>query len=118
MSNEKALGAGAEAQQRLTSQVNMFIFDLKNEAVEHGFKTGESWNLEMVSDAEITGLKRSHHPVILLRPKPDTLLKVYQQVKEKLQQALNKTEDAFTEIDLVRDGKINIAAYPSRISRK
>ena len=55
----------ADAQQSLLAgQVNLFLFDLKNEANEHGFKPDESWNLQIATDDEIISLKKQYHPVI------------------------------------------------------
>lgn len=119
MNNERALVAGADAHQHfLDSQVNIFLFDLKNEASEHGFKLGESWNVQMVTDDEITSLKRLHNPVIYMRLKPLALLHVYQQVKIKLKHFVNKSEADISEADVARDGKNYLAAYPLRNSRK
>jgi len=118
-SNEQALAAGAEAQQQfLTDKVNIFLFDLKNEATEHGFKSGESWNLQMVTDDEILDLKRTHNLVVSMRFKPYVLLQAYQQVKNGIQQSVSKDETDLSVNDLIREGKQHIAAYPTRIPRK
>jgi hypothetical protein len=118
MNNNEALVAGADAQKALTSQVNIFLFDLKNEATELGFKSGESWNVQMATDDEMLSLKRAHHPVISLRLKPQALLNAYQQVKGQMSQSLNKVDTELSAVDLERDGKNHLAAYPSRILRK
>lgn len=119
MNNERALVAGADAQQHfLDSQVNIFLFDLKNEANEHGFKLGESWHVQMVTDDEIASLKRIHNPVIYMRLKPPVLLHVYQQVKIKLKYLVNKDDATISVADVSRDGKNYLAAYPLRNSRK
>ncbi|GAA4089864.1 hypothetical protein [Mucilaginibacter panaciglaebae] len=115
-SNEQALAA--DAQHLLNDKVNMFLFDLKNEATEHGFKSGESWSLHMATDDEITDLKRSHHLVVSMRFKPTLLLQAYQQVKNGIQQSVSKTETELSVNDLIREGKQYIAAYPVRIPRK
>jgi len=102
----------------LKKQVNVFLFDLKNEAIEHGFKPDEYWELQMTTEAEVSVLKKHHYPVISLRLQPNALLKVYQQVKCKLQQSLSKGDIALTEIDLTRDEKNYLTAYPVRGIRK
>lgn len=119
MNNQRALVAGADAQQHfLDNQVNIFLFDLKNEASEHGFKLGESWNIQMVTDDEIISLKRTHYPVIYMRLKPQALLHVYEQVSIKLQKFTNKSDAIVSEADLTRDGKNHLVAFPIRNSRK
>ena len=118
MSNQQALAGGANAQQTfLAGQVELFLFDLKNEATEHGFKADESWNLQIASEEEMTTLKRQYHPVVSLKLQPDVLLNVYLQVKSKLQQALSKIDLALTDDDLSRDDKRHLAAFPVRITR-
>ncbi|XHR97408.1 hypothetical protein ACFJIV_12575 [Mucilaginibacter sp. UC70_90] len=97
---------------------DFFLFDLKNEASEHGFKADESWTLELSTDEEIAGLKRHYYPVISTRLKPAALLEVFQVVKQRLQQALSISELALTENDIARNEKKHLAAFPSKLSRK
>lgn len=114
MSNQQALTGSADAQQNfLNKQANLFLFDLQNEAREHGFKDDDSWDLQLVTENEMIGLKRQHHLVISLRLQPQALLKVYQQVKSKLQ-SLSNTDLALTAGDLSREDKSHLAAYPAK----
>jgi hypothetical protein len=99
------------------SQVNLFLFDLKNEATEHGFKAGESWNLEIATEDEIIKLKRHHHPVVSMRLQAQALLGAYLKVKSTLQQSLSKDDMALTAEELTRDEKKHLAAYPVRSFR-
>lgn len=109
----------AEAQQGQSGrQANLFLFDLKNEALEHGFKTDESWTLQLATDEDMAGPKRNHYPLISVKLYPDVLLDVFQQVKNKLNQALDKQEDALTVTDLMKNGVNYLAAYPARQERK
>ena len=112
---QHALAGSADAQQSyLADQVNLFLFDLKNEAKEHGFKAGETWVLQLVTEQEITDLKRQHHPVVLARLRQQALLPAYLQVKCKLQQSLSSVDLALTADDVERDNKKHLAAYPER----
>lgn len=108
----------ADAQDILAKQVNLFLFDLKNEAVEHGFKADESWTLQLVTEAEMTSLKRYHHPVVSLRLQPEALLTVFQQVKNKLHQSFSKTDMSITISDIIDNDKKHLAAYPARNVRQ
>jgi len=118
MRNEQVPVAGADAQLFLYKKVNIFLFDLKNEAKEHGFKAGESWHLEMAAENEIISLKRTHHPVISMKLKPEVLLPIYIELKKRMQQPVNKSEVEMATTDLIRDEKQYLAAYPARIQRK
>src|ERR1700744_996559 len=100
---QQARARSADAQQLVTNQANLFLFDLKNEASEHGFKDEDSWTLQLATDEDITSLKRFHHPMVFLKLRPESLLNVFQQVKDKLQQALSKEELALTANDVIRD---------------
>ena len=112
MNDQPALSGNADAQQIfLSNQVNLFLFDLKNEATEHGFKTSESWKLQIVTEDEIIGLKKEHHPLISLRLQTHALLRVYLQVKSKLQQSLSDNDRTLTEDDLARNDKKHLVAY-------
>lgn len=116
MSNHQQTHMGdTDAQQHfLSNQVELFLFDLKNEAIEQGFKSGESWTLKLATGDEIIAFKKHHHLVISLKLQPYALLKVYQQVKSKLQQSLGKDDAALTVSDLARDEKTHLVAYPDR----
>lgn len=120
MSNQtNAFVGGTDAQHHfLTNQVELFLFDLKNEASEHGFKPDESWALKLATEAEIAGLKRQFHPIVSLQLQSHALLKVFQQVKNKLQQSISRDDAALTASDLDRDEKKYMVAYPVRNVRK
>jgi hypothetical protein len=53
-----------------------------------------------------------------MKLKPNALLGVYQQVKSRIKQYVDKSENELSETDLIRDGKHHIAAYPLRAFRK
>lgn len=118
MINQKSSAVSADQEQYfLESQVNLFLFDLKNEASEHGFRQGESWALTLATEQEMLSLKRFHHPVVSLRLQPATLLKVYQRVKSQLNQSISTTDAALTSLDLTRTEKTLLAAYPFKHTR-
>ncbi len=101
----------------LDKQINLFLFDLKNEAIELGFKQGEHWALTLSTDLEIADLKKNNHKVIVLRLQPEELLNVYQHVKRKLNQELSSTDAVLTAGNLEHNGKGFLAAYPVRNTR-
>jgi hypothetical protein len=112
-SDQRAFAASADAQLTLLDrQVNVFLFDLKNEATEYGFKTGESWSLQLAKDDEIPGLKRNHKPVISIKLYPDDLLNFFRQVKHRLRQPLNEQESQLTISDLANNGINHMVAFP------
>ncbi|MGN6638990.1 MAG: hypothetical protein ACTHJ8_08765 [Mucilaginibacter sp.] len=118
MNTQQAFAGGADAQQDfLAGKVNLFLFDLKNEANEHGFKAGESWNIRLVTEEEIIRLKRQYQPVISVRLQSEGLLKVYLKVKSRLEQPLSKEDMALTADQLTRNEKRHMAAFPERYIR-
>jgi hypothetical protein len=104
---------GADSQKAITHQVNLFLFDLKNEASEHGFKPDDPWTLQLATDEEVTSLKKQHHPIIFLKLLPEALLNVFRQVKNELRQSLSNHEGTFTVSYLTMEGINQIAAYPA-----
>ena len=118
MNNQPVLSDGADAQQDiLSNQINLFLFDLKNEAREHGFKAGDSWTVQIATDTEFFNLKKEHHPLISLRLQTHALLRAYLQVKSKLQQAINNDDRTLTEDDLTRNDKRHLVAYRVKNAR-
>lgn len=114
---QKSPGSTAINQQSPENQVNLFLFDLQNEAKEHGFKQNETWTLELASEHEIARLKRFHHPVVSLRLQSSALLEIYKSVKGRLKQALSTADVALTDSDLINNNKMHLAAYPARSIR-
>lgn len=119
MNKQQHTSGDAAAQRRLPDdQVDLFLFDLKNEATEHGFRTGESWHLQLVTEMELVDLKKYHHPVVSLRLHPDYLLKAYQQLRDRLQLPQTAADEALTVGELQENEKTRLAAYPARVDRK
>ncbi|QKJ30511.1 hypothetical protein HQ865_12335 [Mucilaginibacter mali] len=119
MDNQQALTGSADAQQHfLARQISIFLFDLKNEAAENGFKADESWTIQLATDAEMASLIRDHRPLVSLKLKPEALLNIYQKVKSKLQQPLSKEDITLSVTDLQNGEKKHLAAYPIRRVRK
>ncbi|PJJ85008.1 hypothetical protein [Mucilaginibacter auburnensis] len=107
-------GKADKNQPILDKQIDLFLFDLKNESIELGFKQGEHWALTLSTDLEIADLKKNNHRVIVLRLQPEELLNVYQRVKRKLNQELSSTDAVLTAGNLEHNGKGFLAAYPVR----
>lgn len=103
-----------EAQQAALSKVNLFMFDLKNEAQERGFKADDSWTLELATEKDLNTLRRAHHPIVLMKLAPSILLKVYQQVKSQLNQLASATDEALTDEDILTNEKKYLAAYRTK----
>ncbi len=114
MSNQQP--AGVSALQLLEDKhVSLFLFDLKNEATERGFKHDNPWTLQLASDEEMAGLKRLHFPIISLRLQSNNLLSIFKRVRSTLEQALSETALAIAASDVARNDKKYIAAYPTKI---
>lgn len=113
----RSAGNAVVSRRSLEIQVNLFLFDLKNEAKEHGFKPDESWTVELVTDQELAWLKRVHHPVVSLHLHSPGLLTAYKDIKNKLRQSLSSADAALTDSSLISDQKRQLAAYPDRHTR-
>lgn len=111
MSNQKNATVNAAEQQTILGKVNLFLFDLKNEAKERGFKPHDSWILELATDNDLRLLRRSHHPIILMKLQPTILLRVYLQIKSKLNQAHSDTDLALTNKDITNNEQQYLVAY-------
>lgn len=97
---------------------NLFLFDLKNEATEHGFKADQAWALQLSTVAEIAALKRLYHPLVTVRIDPAAMLQAYRLVKARLQQPLTDADDALTEAAIVRDELTHLAAFSLKPGQK
>jgi len=113
-----ALGRVTTQQNSAAGMADLFLFDLKNEASEHGFKADDSWALQLSTDEEMAGLKKQYYPVISTSLKPAALLEVFQVVKQRLHQILSSSDLELTENDIARDEKKHLAAFPFKLSRK
>lgn len=115
---QQAFAGDTDAQRHyLTNQVNLFLFDLKNEAAEHGFRVEDSWTLQLATEEQTISLKRHRHPMISLKLHPDILLSAFRAVKIGLQQPLSRQESEVTVSDIGREGISVIVAYSSREPR-
>jgi hypothetical protein len=116
--HEYAPAGGTDMQQHaLTNRVNLFLFDLRNEASEHGLKSNESWTLELATEDEMSVLRKAHHPVISIRLQPQALLSAFREIKTRLHQSFTTGDISLTASDLTREEKRHLAAYPATIRK-
>ena len=78
--------------QTVERQARTLVYDLMNEAKEHGFKEEDKWTLILVTDAERARIKKDYYPVLANKLSPDDLLQVFRTVKTELHQSLSKEE--------------------------
>jgi len=102
--------------QTIETQTRIYVYDLMNEAKEHGFKDEDRWELSMVTEAERTRIQRNYYPAVASKAFPDMLLHVFQSVKSRLKQSLSKAEQLMDSGTIARDDlKYIIAFNPKRI---
>jgi hypothetical protein len=78
--------------QTIEREVRTYVYDLMNEAKEHGFKPEDQWTLNLVTEEEGIKIKRDYYPVVANKVSPEVLLQVFQSVKSELHQSLSKEE--------------------------
>ena len=98
-------------------QVNLYLYDLQNEAREHGFKNDDSWTIIMVTDNDRLQLQKNYYPVVSQSLNPDVLWLFLHHVKTKLNQSLSKDEEAADVLTIIRDELKYIVAYNSKRQR-
>ena len=103
-------------EQNIETQTRIYVYDLMNEAKEHGFKDEDTWELSMVTEAERSRIQRNYYPAVASKVFPEILLPVYQSIKSRLKQSLSKEEEEMNNSTILRDDlKYIIAFNPKRV---
>ena|SRR5580692_5843822 len=103
-------------EQTIETQTRIYVYDLMNEAKEHGFNDEDKWQLGMVTESERTRIQRDYYPAVASKVYPEILLPVFQSVKSRLKQSLSKEEQEMDSGTVIReDLKYIIAFNPKRI---
>ncbi len=76
----------------IENQARTYVYDLMNEAKEHGFKTEDKWTLILVTESEQKRIKNNYYPIVANKVSPEILLQLFQAVKSGLHQPLSKEE--------------------------
>ena len=98
-------------EQTVESQTKIYMYDLMNEAKEHGFKNDDQWQLSLVTDNEKTRLLKDYYPAVAAKIFPEMLLQVFQSVKSKLSQSLSKEEQQLNSTSVLKEDLKYIVAY-------
>jgi hypothetical protein len=101
--------------QAIERQVRTYVYDLMNEAKEHGFKSEDQWTLNLVTEEERIKINKDYYPVVANKVSPEVLLEVFQSVKYELHQSLSK-EELLMDTRSILNGDLNyiIAFNPKR----
>jgi len=101
--------------QTAEKQTRTYLYDLMNEAKEHGFKADDQWNLSLVTDAERSSIQRDYFPAVASKVSPELMLQVFQSIKSGLQQPLNTEEMQLDSQAILKRGlKFIVAFNPKR----
>jgi len=92
-------------------QARTLVYDLMNEAKEHGFGAEDKWTLIVVNDQEQARIKKDYYPVLTNKPATDDLLQVFRSVKTELKQSLSKEESQMDTMTLLNEHLNYIIAF-------
>ena len=96
-------------------QTMTYVYDLMNEAKEHGFKADDTWELSLVSETDRVRIQKDYYPAVASKAFSDILLPVFQSVKSALHSPLSKEEELMNNHTiLTNELKYIIAFNPKR----
>jgi hypothetical protein len=99
-------------------QAREYLFDLKNFAIENGFKPEEHWEVSLATAAEKEVIENKYNPTISTKVVPEVLSGMFPIVKAKLSQALDNVENSIDAKSLAKSGLQYVIAYnPTRLRR-
>lgn len=117
--NNNAVAVAANGLSKaLTLKANIFLFDLKNESNENGFRASDQWILQLANEREMLAFKKEHLPLLSVKLDLFDLLPLFRKIKAELSQSLSKIELEFTESDMKRNEKQYLVAYHIKTLRK
>jgi uncharacterized membrane protein (UPF0182 family) len=102
--------------QQVQSQARMYVYDLMNEAREHGFKSEDKWNIALATEADRVRMQKEYYPVVANKVPQSTLLDVFQFIKATLKQSLSTEELQMDSQSVQRNEQQYIVAFnPKRL---
>jgi len=92
-----------------------YVYDLMNEAKEHGFNAEDHWELSLVTETEKIRIQKDYYPAVSSKALKDILLEVFQSVKSAMKIPLSKEEQLMDNQDVLKNEfKYIIAFNPKR----
>jgi hypothetical protein len=98
-------------EQNVETQIRIYLFDLMNTAREHGFKSDDNWEVNLVADTEKADIQRQYYPSIVTRMFPESILPIFHEIKSRLNQPLNKIQEALDVNTILKDDLRYLVAY-------
>jgi hypothetical protein len=96
-------------------QTLTYMYDLMNEAKEHGFKADDQWELSMVTESDKVRIQKDYYPAVVSKAFNGILLQVFQSVKSEMHIPLSKEEQEMDNQSIIKgDLKYIIAFNPKR----
>jgi hypothetical protein len=96
-------------------QTLTYMYDLMNEAKEHGFKADDQWELSMVTESDRVRIQKDYYPAVASKEFNGILLQVFQSVKSEMHIPLSKEEQQMDNQSIINgDLKYIIAYNPKR----
>jgi hypothetical protein len=97
-------------------QTLTYVYDLMNEAKEHGFRDDDKWELSLVTETDRARIQKDFYPVVTSKLYPDNLLQFFQSVKSQMHIPLSKEEQQMDNQSVLNNEfKYIIAFNPKRV---
>ncbi|RFZ94430.1 hypothetical protein D0C36_02445 [Mucilaginibacter conchicola] len=99
-------------------QTNLYLYELRNLAKEHGFKPEEQWELSMETVAGKADVQHNFFPTNIAKITPDILLQVLHSVKAQLNLSLTEDEQSTNSKRIALDELSYLVAHNPKRPRK
>jgi hypothetical protein len=101
----------------IKTQTMTYVYDLMNEAKEHGFKADDTWELSLVSEVDRVRIQKDYHPAVSRKVVSEILLPVFQAVKTQLHMPLSQMEEQMSNQSVLQDQLQYIIAFNPKRAR-
>jgi hypothetical protein len=98
-------------------QTMTYVYDLMNEAKEHGFKADDTWELSLVSETDRVRIQKDYYPAVASKVVSGMLLQVFQSVKSELHLPLSQHEEQMNAQSILHEGLQYIIAFNPKRAR-
>jgi hypothetical protein len=98
-------------------QTMTYVYDLMNEAKEHGFKADDTWELSLVSETDRVRIQKDYYPAVASKVVSGMLLQVFQSVKSELRLPLSQHEEQMSPQSILTDELQYIIAFNPKRAR-
>jgi len=94
-----------------------YLYDLKNSALENGFKTDERWEVSLVTGDEKIAIENQYYPTIAVQFVPEILTATFKSIKGKLNQSIEESTVVVNKFAPQPHLQYVVAYNPNRLRR-